>query len=287
LGVSARSGPWVACEILLGVAALLSGCSTTPTVPPATGETPESVAERMYEVHVEYQFVAGGHRYAAARAASNSGEYYHLVFIDGVLGCAEQPGYYTSLDAFRADEYRWQRDYSAWEWVEEADGLDYLASRLRETCGLEPETPARELPAGQAGGAADVTVAEEPSTAQEIGGMLLGSVLMSVWLVYGPLFAIGGGVYEAHLNSAFKSASEQVLMVLPQPEEVLRKALGPGDVRFELPRAGTTVLGYNPKSDRSLYVGIREGQAVWVHGEYPWLDKLAERAAEEKKQAAE
>jgi hypothetical protein len=47
------------------------------------------------------------------------------------------------------------------------------------------------------------------------------------------------------------------------------------------------VLGYNPKSDRSLYVGIREGQAVWVHGEYPWLDELAERAAGERKTAAE
>jgi len=58
--VSARLSSSVACEMLLGVAALLSGCSTTPTVPPATGETPESVAERMYEVHVEYQFVAAG-----------------------------------------------------------------------------------------------------------------------------------------------------------------------------------------------------------------------------------
>jgi len=121
-------------------------------------------------------------------------------------------------------------------------------------------TPARELPAGQAGGAADVTVAEEPSTAEEIGGILLGSVLMSVWLVYGPLFAIGGGVYEAHLHSAFKSASAQVLMVLPQPEEVVRKALGPGDVRFELPKAGTTVLAYNPKSDRRCTSAFVKGR---------------------------
>jgi hypothetical protein len=34
-------------------------------------------------------------------------------------------------------------------------------------------------------------------------------------------------------------------------------------------------------------VSIREGQAVWVHGEYRWLDELAERAAGEKKKAAE
>jgi hypothetical protein len=48
--------------------------------------------------------------------------------------------------------------------------------------------------------------------------MLVGSVLMSVWLVYGPLFAIGGGAYEAYVYSAFKTASGQVLMALPQPE---------------------------------------------------------------------
>jgi hypothetical protein len=272
---------------MLCAGVLLSGCSSTPTVPPVAGESPAAVAERMYEVHVEYQLVAEGHRYAAARAASKRGEYYDLIFIDGELGCAEQVGYYSSMDQFRADEYRWQRDYSHWEWVGEPDGLDYIASRLRETCGLEPSTPARELPAAQAEEAAEVTVAEEPSAAQEIGGMLLGSVLMTAWLVYGPLFAIGDGAYEAHLHSAFNSASEQVLIALPQPEEVVHKALGSADVRFELPKAGTIVLAYNPKSARSLYVGIRDGQAVWVHGEYAWLDELAVRAAEEQKKAAE
>ena len=287
LDVSERLRPWVSWRTLLCAAALLAGCSTTPIQPPAPGETPESVIERMYEVHVEYQLVAGGHRYAAARAASSAGEYYDLVFIDGVLGCAEQAGYYTSMYEFRADEYRWQRDYSKWEWVEEADGLDYLASRLRENCGLEPRTPLRELPSGHADETAVVTVAEEPSTAEQVGGMLVGSVLMTAWLVYGPVFAIGDGAYEAYVHSAFKSASGHVLMALPQPEDVVRKALGPADVRFELPKAGTVVLAYNPKSSRSLYVGIREGQAVWVHGEYPWLDELAERAAGEKKKAAE
>ena len=280
-------GPWVACEMLLGVAALVSGCSTTPTVPPATGDTPESVVERMYEVGVEYQFVAGGHRYAAARAASKAGEYYHLVFIDGALGCAEQPGYYTSLDEFRADEYRWERNYSAWEWVAEADGLDYLASRLRQTCGLEPETPARELPAGMAPESPKIKVSEEPSIAEQIGMGLLGSVALSVWLVYGPVFIIAGAAEEAYLNSASASASDRVLMGLPQPEEVVLKVLGAADARFELPKSGAVVLAYRPKSKRSIYVGVRDGQAIWVHGEYPWLDELAERAAGERKQAAE
>jgi hypothetical protein len=57
--------------------------------------------------------------------------------------------------------------------------------------------------------------------------------------------------------------------------------------RGKASKAGTVVFAYNPKSSRSLYVGIREGQAVWVHGKYPWLDELAERAAGEKKKAAE
>ena len=265
---------------------LLAGCSSTPTVPPAAGESPAAIIERMYEVHVEYQLVTGGHRYAAARAASKAGEYYDLVFIDGVLGCSEQVGYYSSFDEFRADEYRWLRDYSQWEWVGEPDGLDYLASRLRETCGLDPSTPARKLPGAQAGEAAEVAVAEEPSTAQEIGGMLLGSVLMTVWLMYGPLFAIGEGAHEAYLHSAFTSASGQVLIALPKPEHVVHEALGSADVRFELPKAGMIVLAYNPKSARSLYVGIRDGQAVWVHGEYAWLDELAIRAADEQKKTA-
>jgi hypothetical protein len=88
-----------------------------------------------------------------------------------------------------------------------------------------------QAPAAQAAEAAEVTVTEDSSLAQQIGWGLLGSVLLSVWLVYGPLFAIGEGAYEAHLNSAFKSASEQVLIALPLPEEVVHKAVGSGSTR--------------------------------------------------------
>lgn len=269
-------------QALLAGATLLTGCSTTPTAPPAAGESPEAVIGRMYEVHAEFQLQAGGHRYTAGRAASDAGDYYDLVFIDGTLACARQVGVYTSLEEFRNDEYRWQRDYSAWEWVAEADGADYLASKMRESCGLEAPTPVRELPGNQPNEPAEPEVRKDPSTAKEIGGMLVGSMLMTAFLLYGPLFALGGGAYEAALHSELKSESQRILTAVAQPEELVRETLGEPDVRFELPNASTVVLGYDPKADRSLYVGVRDGQVIWVHGEYPWLDQLAGQVAAKK-----
>ena len=127
---------------LLGAAILatLAGCASAPPeapapplpeVPPQPGDTLVGIVERGYQVLVAYQFRFDGHSYALANAYAGW-QTYDLVLIDGQLACGEP---------------RFIENVADWEWVGEADGLAYLAGRLRQACGLDEPTPARPLPA--------------------------------------------------------------------------------------------------------------------------------------------
>jgi len=94
------------------------------------GDSAQAIAERGYQFVPVYQFVLDGHQYVFANAYSE-GQHYELIFIDAALACSSA----TPVD-----------ELTRWEWVGEADGVAYLASRLRQACGLEPGTAPRTLP---------------------------------------------------------------------------------------------------------------------------------------------
>lgn len=268
--------------------ATLAGCASAPrdppaqpvsVVPPQPGDTLGRIVERGYQVIVAYQFRFDGHGYAFANAYANRLTY-DLVIIDGQLACGEP---------------RVIENVTDWEWVGEADGLAYLAGRLRQACGLEASTPPRPLPAlaaaedvqpvGQsAGGKTEDFFEDHP-----VAGTLAGAVVMSVWLVYGPLLWIPGLLVEAAMDSPAGPSVEPARARVREfglsvtADDVVEQ-FGRPQVTFELPRADTTVVGYGVDQSRSIYIGFADGRAIWIHGYHPWLNDLAKQALAEKKQ---
>lgn len=120
--------------VLVSVASLIVGCASEPT-PVVTsevtpGDSAQVNAQRGHQFVPVYQFVQYGHQYAFAHAYSD-GTGPDLLFIDAKLACSSQ----TPID-----------ELTNWQWVGEPDGLAYLASRLRQACGLEPGTAPRTQP---------------------------------------------------------------------------------------------------------------------------------------------
>lgn len=72
-------------------------------------------------------------------------------------------------------------------------------------------------------------------------------------------------------------------ITLPVADTAIAQQLGAPSVQFALPNARTTVLAYAGESGRAVYVGVVDGQAIWIHDSHPWLDNLAKRATKEQK----
>jgi len=110
----------------------MAGCASAPpaaTSEFAAGDSAQGIAERGYRFAPVYQFGVDGHQYAFANAYSGDTRY-DLVFIDTKLACSSHAP---------------AEEILTWYWVDEPDGLSYLASRLRQACGLEAATPARSF----------------------------------------------------------------------------------------------------------------------------------------------
>jgi len=196
------------------VATLAAGCASQPAAPPeqlspiAPGDTPLSIVERGYDLVAVYQFVLDDHRYAFAGAYGNN-KGYDLVFFDGHLGCTHE----TALT-----------DLTDWEWVAESDGLQYLASRLRQACGLEEATTARAPPQPEASeseppdevqsaerpadGALDDFFNDHPLTEAIVGGFV-GSLVITAGLLWGPVLWVPGAIYESARNAEANQAGRQ------------------------------------------------------------------------------
>lgn len=269
--------------------AALVGCASAPPeapapplpeVPPQPGDTLLGIVERGYQVLVAYQFRFDGHSYAFANAYAGW-QTYDLVLIDGQLTCGEP---------------RFIENVADWEWVGEADGLAYLAGRLRQACGLEEPTPARPLPAlaateadAQRDDQASSRTADDFFRDHPVAEALAAGVVVTVGLVWGPFLWIPGLLIESASDqastTAFDSARAHVREFgLSVTADDVVKQFGRPQVTFVLPRADTTVIGYGVDKSQSLFVGLVDGQAIWIHGNHPWLNELAKQALAEETQ---
>lgn len=273
--------------------ATLAGCASAPPeeaappvpeLPPQPGDTFAGIVERGYQLLVAYQFMIDGHSYAFANAYAGW-QTYDLVFIDGQLACGEP---------------HFIGDVTDWEWVGEADGLAYLAGRLRQACGLEEPTPARPSPAlastgGMAPGAdgsgnsSSGTDADEFFREHPFAEALAAGVVVTVGLVWGPFMWLPGLVVESVSGQPSTAAVDPARahvreLGLSVTVDDVVKQFGRPQVTFVLPRAATTVIGYGVDKPQSLYVGFAEGHAIWIHGYYPWLKDLAKQALAEEDQ---
>jgi hypothetical protein len=105
--------------------------------------------------------------------------------------------------------------------------------------------------------------------------LLLGmAALVFAW----PVLLATGAVMTAADSSADARGKEietsAYEITLPAPEASVRQVLGTPAIQFRLPTADTNVLGYALDTTHALYVGVGDGQAVWIHGPDPWLQLL-------------
>ena len=221
-----------------------------------------------------------GHQYAYANAYSE-GQSNDLIFIDATLACSSP----TPID-----------ELTRWEWVGEADGVAYLASRLRQACGLEPGTAPRTLPfradsehPPKIAGKHWLGYTGDPAEALLRSGtnFITVAAFVLAWPVMVPADVICGasdGTSESSADAAAHKVGLRLQAIsLPAADTVIAQQLGIPALQFVLPDAQTTVLGYAVDSGRAMYVGVVDGQAVWIHDSYPWLDRLAKRAIKEQR----
>jgi len=257
----------------------------------AVGDSTQTVAERGYRFVPVYQFSVDGTQYAFAKACSSEVTH-NLVFIDTKLACAtDQPA----------------EELTPWYWVDAPGGLSYLASRLRQTCGLEAATEVRSPPAIEPSGGNEgepqatgvdaqgdvdqaqggVAFGRDMAEVAKQGAVAGGKTLLGITLLvfaWPALLAAGAAVAAADSHSdamAQQVETHAYEFSLPAPAEDVRKALGSPAVQFRLPAGDTNVLGFGVGTSHVLYVGICDGQAVWIHGPDSWLQMLEQNAKEE------
>ena len=273
--------------LLLLAGALLAGCQSAPPAevsPPAVGDSLHEIVQRGHLVVPVYTFSQAGHEYAFGNAyAEHRG--YDLILVDGRLACAHR----EALE-----------DLTAWEWVSQPGGLAYLASRLRQACGLEPPTapwvwppPSLELASPAPSATSGPSAAEralgsvfENPVVQVVGG----SLAYSVWLVYGPVIILGSTAADvtakAIANQAsvsdFRKMTSRTLQIGLSRDD-LESRMGRPDVEFPLPLVATSVLGYDLAKTRPYFVGLSGDRVIWLHEHYPWLLEQAELAKRRKK----
>jgi hypothetical protein len=279
------------------LACCVVSCASEPKVPKATstpepGDSVDQIAQRGYLLSLDYVFAVDGHEYSLASTRSEWSNQ-SLILIDGHLAC---------VYAFQSEGAGFQE----WEWVAEPNGLGYLASRVRQACGLEPPTPPRTLPSLQAA-AADVTpapaeapadasvpspVAEPPSAVKEVA-VMAGKILIEVPLVImaAPYLLVGetaalivASPWIIAKNSADKHQLEQRRQMQPGlPRDETLALLGEPEVEFPLATVDTTVLMYEAGKGTKYYVGFENEHVIWIHDSYPWLNQLAKQTKEEQK----
>jgi hypothetical protein len=277
----------------------MAGCASAPpsvaTSGFAAGDSAQAVAERGYRFVPVYQFGLDGHEYAFANAYSGE-DRHDLVFIDTKLACSSHAS---------------AEELTPWYWVDEPDGLSYLAGRLRQACGLEAATPERspfaaESPAGDVletpqadtdaqGGANQAqgggSFASDMANVGKQGAIAAGEILLGITaLVFAWPALLAAGVVSEAASSAADAKGQAIEtrayeFSLPAPAEGVIQTLGTPAIQFRLPTVDTTVLGYAAGTAHALYLGVSEGQAVWIHGPDPWLSLLEKDATKQQKQS--
>jgi hypothetical protein len=130
---------------------------------------------------------------------------------------------------------------------------------------------------------------QDHPVAEAVAGSLVGGVVVTVGLVWGPFLWIPGLLVEAATNPEFSVSLDSARAYVREfglsvtVDDVI-KQFGRPQVTFVLPRAETTVIGYGVDQSQSLYVGFADGQAIWIHAYHPWLNDLAKQALAEEKQ---
>jgi hypothetical protein len=120
-------------------------------------------------------------------------------------------------------------------------------------------------------------------TAKAAGTTLLGiTAVVFAWPVLLAAGAVSAAVDSAADAEGQKIETHAYEFSLPAPAEDVRQTLGTPSVTFSLPTVDTTVLGYAVGTTHALYVGVSDGQAVWIHGPDPWLQMLEEDAKEQQ-----
>jgi hypothetical protein len=262
------------------VAVVLSGCASKPSAPPpaplappVAGESPQQIIARGYRIAPVFRFVSEEHQYAFATAYS-AVTGHGLILIDGALACT-----------FDFDQTG--PGLPEWQWVAEPDGLSYMASRMSQVCGLEPETTPRCLPgdpesrtAGNVGTGAETSDQNVPMVAEVLGG----AVGMTIGLLWGPLFWIPLMAAEAGTSAADGAALHRLEQAdVALSAEQMNERLGKPDVSFPLPKVATTVYEYPANEYYRIYLGVKDGKVIWVRTGFPWLDDLARQAKTEQK----
>jgi hypothetical protein len=255
---------------------------------PVAHESRQAIVERAYFFSAIYAFEVDGHGYELANAidANRSDNIYELVFIDGELACSRDRVVRSVSDL--------DSDVTAWEWVSEPEGLEYLADRLRIGCGLAAWTPPKvwvAIPTPQPAIGADSVLAadsaQEKDEAVRDAAAIAGGVAyvgLAFIPVFGPLIQLLFAGAASVENPPQTSGSDMgvddgyaKLRSSQSPEELLA-SLGDPDVVFELPKVGVQVRAFRLQDVHPYYVGVLDGRPVWFHAEYPWLKQLAMEA---------
>ena len=257
-------GSSIAALIVVG---LLVGCASEPPVASSAataGDSAQAITERGYRVVPVYQFVLDDQPYALAKGYSGD-KSYDLIFIGATLACARK----TPND-----------ELTAWQWVGESDGLEYLASRLRQACGLETWTEPRHL------SAAAERSAEQETAERVAKTMVLLPIAVLVPLLDPVATLLASPWVAADKDSAKNLSAGQARMQLGLTRAETVARLGEPTVEFPLPAANVTVLAYLSGAvsghQGRYYVGLNDGHVLWMHAEHPWLHGLATAALEEK-----
>lgn len=263
-------------------------------------DLPSEVLQRSDRHLTEYRFLHGGHTYALARTLREK-RVRNLVFIDSRLACAFGEHKYRpgkgpfwpfggdpESDPYAGAEYwpflwdteRWTDPRYQWEWAAEADGLAYLAAKLRESCGLEPPSPVRPLTRPWSNESA--TRAEAAAANRAAGPRSPGAYYQP-----GPLFPFGEAGWingdpramsaeEQRLRATTETCIWSVRLGGTQAAPI--EHVGGHDAEFQWPDSRTTVRAYQLGTAYPCYVGLVDGKAVWARGNYPGLRRQSESA---------
>lgn len=248
-------------------AAVLTACASSPPPTPVADESAQLVAKEWgASFRMRWQFAHEGHVYELVSLYAGSPPHWtdRLVFIDGRLACDSTEGL-TGVE---------------WFWVSQPDGLAYLAGRLENACGHGDSAPPRHLrDAVAVVPAMPVTIAELPaseetSVAEGAGAVLSGSLVVGVSLILSPLAIAALPVVTSTISSV--EAGRAQVTVGMQWADALRIVGDPAG-RFQLPASATDVQVYGGIAG-AWYVGIRDGQVLWISNPDDWLDSLAKQS---------
>jgi hypothetical protein len=281
-------------------ASAVAGTAAPGTEAEGGADLPSVVLQRSDCHLTEYRFLHGGHTYALVRTLQNK-RVRNLIFIDSRLACAFDEYKYrprkdqhwpfkddTASQLYEGAEYwpflwdteRWTDPRYQWEWAAEADGLAYLAAKLRESCGLQPPSLVRPLTrpwSTESATKAEAVAANRAAGPRSPGGYYQPGLLFP----FGEAGWINGDPAEMSAEEKRLRATAEICIWsvrLGGTQAAPIEHVGGHDAEFQWPDSRTTVRAYQLGTAYPCYVGLVDGRAVWARGNYPGLRRQSERA---------